>query len=112
MGEAETNQADAAVKWLLETLACGFIAEAIAAFFRPQYTVMVISGVTGLLLAALGFGWAKMRPTLHKRLVSTATYVATDFRWWLAVLGVLFLYLGSPPIIDALNHILLRLCLV
>jgi hypothetical protein len=101
MSEAESNHGNAAVKWLFEVIGAGFIAEAIGALFRREFATATIAFCVGLLLGVVGLRWVKMKPMLPERIVTTATHVATDVRWWLLVLGCLFFYLGSPGMIEA-----------
>jgi hypothetical protein len=56
----------------------------------------VISYLVGTALFALGISWHRLKPALGPRLSETLGDIASDFRWWVLIFGIAFLYLGYP----------------
>lgn len=87
-----------AIPAFLDLLAAAFGGVAADAFFRGEYGKMVGAGIACLFFFVLGLSWNRLAPSLGKRLISTASQIATDFRWWLAVAFLLFVYFAVPSL--------------
>jgi hypothetical protein len=98
MEEPEKKSADSAIKWLLEVLAAAFVAEAVAGLMRADIGEAVGALAIGIFLSLVGFFWASIKQKMPKKFSDTVAMVACDFRYWLAILLVAFLYLGYPNI--------------
>jgi hypothetical protein len=56
----------------------------------------VVCYLIGTLFFVVGLSWFWLKQTLAPRMADTVTAGASDFRWWLAILGVVFLYVEYP----------------
>jgi hypothetical protein len=95
---------DKPVKTFLDYVALGLILEAAAAFWRGENLGRVLAGLIGG-AAVLGahYRWDWLKETLGERFASTARNVATDFRWWLLPVLLLFIYVAGPTLITELR---------
>jgi hypothetical protein len=96
-----STPSDKPVKTFLDYVALGLILEAASAFWRGEDWSRVVAGLIGggAVLAA-HYRWDWLKETLGDRFTTTARSVATDFRWWLVPLFLLFIYVGSPTLIS------------
>lgn len=100
-----STPSDRPVKTFLDYVALGIILEAASAFWRGDSFSRVVAGFIGggaVLLAR--YKWERLEATLGERFASTARNVATDFRWWIAPLLLLSLYVGTPTFIGAVKR--------
>jgi hypothetical protein len=95
------TSSDKPVKTFLDYVALGLILEAASAFWRGEGWSRVGAGLVGggAVLAA-HYKWDWLKEKLGDRFTTTARSVATDFRWWLVPLFLLFIYVGSPTLIS------------
>lgn len=91
---------------LLIVLAGTFFSVGIDAIMKGDLGRAVIPCILGLALFLSGSFWQSLKTTLGPRIAQTVTGVASDFRWWLAILLLLFLYLGSPRIMESIGSLL------
>jgi hypothetical protein len=97
---------DRPVKTFLDYVALALILEAGSAFWRGESIGRVVAGLIGggLVLVA-HYKWDWLRTQLGHRFEETAISVATDFKWWLAPILLLFLYVGWPTFTASVRHV-------
>jgi hypothetical protein len=79
--------------------------EAIAAIYRGDSVGHIVGGLSaGAIVSFVGFKWKTIKLRMGPRFTQIATNVATDFRWWLAWVFVVFIYLGMPSFIGAITR--------
>jgi hypothetical protein len=54
-----------------------------------------------VILFSIGFFWQRLSVLFPSAINHTATSVAKDFRWWLMVVVLVFLYFGSQPLMKS-----------
>jgi hypothetical protein len=92
-----------AVSRFLDLCAAAFAGVAADFFMREGYQQAITPAAVAIAVFLGGVFWPRIAQTFGPRVATTAADVATDFRWWLAVLGLLFVYLAAPPIVTAIK---------
>lgn len=63
----------------------------------PAWIVIVV----GVCLFFVGYYWEKIGPRIGEKFAASATKIASDFRYWLAVIALLWAYMAVPDVITA-----------
>jgi hypothetical protein len=86
---------DNLVRALIVLIAGAFLSAGVQFAMTPNFsrTTTIASLVVGGLFFLVGFYWPRLAPDLNVKFVETARSVASDFRWWLAVVGCIWLYM-------------------
>lgn len=92
------------VSGFLDLVAAGFCVVSADAFMKNDYERAIIALSVGLIVFLIGIYWPRLERILAPSISEGALQVASDFRWWLAVIGLIFFYVAAPPIIDAVNR--------
>jgi hypothetical protein len=91
------QSSDRPVKTFLDYVALALILEAGSAFWRGENITRVFAGlVGGAVVLVAHYKWEWLKVQLGKRFEETAISVATDFKWWLAPILLLLLYVAWP----------------
>ena len=102
----EVASSDWPVKTYLDYVALGLILEAVAALWRGESITRVVPGfVGGAVVLTAHYRWDWLKVQLGKRFEETAISVATDFKWWLAPILLVFLYVGWPLFTANIRHL-------
>jgi hypothetical protein len=90
----------------LDYLGLGLILTATDILVRESaLSLAVLLYVVGAVILALGLNWRRIKPRLSGQLVGSVAIIGNDFRYWLAVLGVLVLAARILPIWHQINPI-------
>jgi hypothetical protein len=101
MSKEQTSNSGA-IRLFLGLVAGGFVSAAIADIRQGQFSEQTAGAlVVGAVVTYISIKWERISAWLGPRFTQSATEVATNFRWWLAALFVLFIYLGAPGFIGA-----------
>jgi hypothetical protein len=93
---------DAVVRAFIQVVAAALVSQAIAAFYSGESIERGAVGLgLGVAVSFIGFKWRAIKVRMGLRFSQIATNVATDFRWWLALIFIVFVYLGAPGFLGA-----------
>jgi hypothetical protein len=71
---------------------------------------LIVSGfwISGTVIFFGGAFWGRLKFRMPERLVTSVETVALDFRYWLALLSVVYLYIATPLLLRQLKSILVE----
>jgi hypothetical protein len=97
MPEPDPNkQHDLPASAMLLLLSGSFLGVGTESLMSGDVTRTVVSYLIGTFFFVVGISWRQLKPMLGPTLSATAAGVASDFRWWLLISGIVFLYVGYP----------------
>jgi hypothetical protein len=100
--ESLPETGDAAVRDFLQAIALAFVTQGVAVIYRTESVIQVIATLfIGILFSIAGFNWRKLKALMGGRFERTAIDVAADFRSWLSIGLLLFVYIGTPSLISS-----------
>jgi hypothetical protein len=99
-----SSQRDLPASVLLILVAGSFIGAGTDSLMNRDGEHAVIAYAIGSLFFLFGASWHWTKRIVGPTFSRSVATVAGDFRWWLAVLGLTFVYLGSPQIIDSVKR--------
>lgn len=104
MGERNTRTAHEAraVSRFLDGWAGAFAAVAVERFMTSHYFEAIAPSGVAVTVFLAGVCWPRIAEALGPGASMRASAVATDLRSWVVLLVLLFIYLGSPRIIESL----------
>ena len=93
---SQSQPGNLAVVTFIGMFASAFVGVAVEDMLRVNFITSIFPLVTGMVLFLISLRWSQLAAALGPKFSQTAISVATDFRWWLTAIFLLFLYAGFP----------------
>jgi hypothetical protein len=94
----QPRSSDLPASALLLMVAASFVGVGTDSIMNGDIARAIVSYLVGTGIFVIGVSWHWLKPALTPKLSAGITEASSDFRWWLAIVGMSFLVLGFPTI--------------